>query len=508
MIRGSELSKLFGSNSRVAILELFFGDETKSFRVNEVVKKTEVNARLVSVELKKLAKIGILMSKHLNNTLLYKIDSSSILTDPLRSIFAKHDWLEWERPSRIHHLVLTLEAGLKPMKEYYGHCLPLAHLVFNYDNVTWFFKISEFRDLGEKLIPIYLKNKAKIWHDFEKYAAMISDQKNYKDFYKNYINFWKVAYLTEPISFYVDSLLKAHELISIQDQSFTDEYENLLWDLAKKAKIIGLSKIDVGPVIEKYHWIRNSYYGIHRLTEEEVKTEIRKKMGKKKTKSAKIANPNSISKKLLAVGQEMVLMQDKRKKYMMQAAYYLHEFLKKEGKKYKLSPIMMSQSLASEVLKLPKGMAELKESLKIRQGSCTITADITNGIKVYNGQIFFPDGVSRKAKFEIRGNVVCGGKAVGRARIITQMDSLYKVNHGDVIVAPMTSPDFMPAIRRCVAIVTNFGGITCHAAIIAREFNIPCIVGTNNATERIGEGDLVEVDADNGVVRVLQESSK
>jgi pyruvate,water dikinase len=61
----------------------------------------------------------------------------------------------------------------------------------------------------------------------------------------------------------------------------------------------------------------------------------------------------------------------------------------------------------------------------------------------------------------------------------------------------------MPALRRCVAIVTNFGGITCHAAIVAREFNIPCIVGTNEATEVIRDEDLVEVDANNGVVRVL-----
>src|SRR3990172_3962749 len=103
--------------------------------------------------------------------------------------------------------------------------------------------------------------------------------------------------------------------------------------------------------------------------------------------------------------------------------------------------------------------------------------------------------------------VACGGKAVGRAKIVGNIDDMGKVNHGDVIISPMTSPDLMPAIRRCVAIVTNFGGITCHAAIVAREFNIPCIVGTNNATEVIKEEDLVEVDANSGVVRVLQSGS-
>ncbi len=100
--------------------------------------------------------------------------------------------------------------------------------------------------------------------------------------------------------------------------------------------------------------------------------------------------------------------------------------------------------------------------------------------------------------------VACGGKAVGRAKIVKNVDQIYKVNHGDVIVSPMTSPELMTGIRRCVAIVTDFGGITCHAAIVAREFNIPCIVGTADATSKISDDDLVEVDANGGVVRVLE----
>jgi len=67
----------------------------------------------------------------------------------------------------------------------------------------------------------------------------------------------------------------------------------------------------------------------------------------------------------------------------------------------------------------------------------------------------------------------------------------------------MTSPDFIIAIKKCSAIVTNLGGITSHAAIISREFGIPCIVGAKNATEILKTGDLVEVDADNGIVKII-----
>lgn len=153
------LIKLFCSQSRVKILQFFLDNPNQKFRVNQVIKRTQVNARLVSSELKKLATIGILSSRPSGNALLYQVDEASPLVKPLKEIFTKHDWLEWERPSRIHHLVLTLEAGLKPMKEYYGHCLPYAHLVFNYDNVTWFFKLSDFQNLGKRLIPIYKRKK-------------------------------------------------------------------------------------------------------------------------------------------------------------------------------------------------------------------------------------------------------------------------------------------------------------------------------------------------------------
>src|SRR3990172_1868863 len=183
---------------------------------------------------------------------------------PLQEIFSNQEWFEWERPSRIHHLVLTLEAGLRPMKEYYGHCLPDAHLVFNYDNVIWFFRLNDFRDLGGRLLPIYQRRKGEIWKDFERFASTLWDHKDYNSFYKNYIDFWKVAYITEPVSMYIDSLLAHGEHIPIGGRSFTEDYEDRLWELAKQAEEADLEKIDVKPLIAEYFWIRNSYYGIHR----------------------------------------------------------------------------------------------------------------------------------------------------------------------------------------------------------------------------------------------------
>ncbi len=70
----------------------------------------------------------------------------------------------------------------------------------------------------------------------------------------------------------------------------------------------------------------------------------------------------------------------------------------------------------------------------------------------------------------------------------------------------MTTPDFIPAMKKASAIITDEGGITCHAAIVSRELKKPCIIGTTNATKILRNGDSVEVDANNGIVKILERS--
>jgi pyruvate,water dikinase len=105
---------------------------------------------------------------------------------------------------------------------------------------------------------------------------------------------------------------------------------------------------------------------------------------------------------------------------------------------------------------------------------------------------------------EIKGQVACKGLATGRAKIIMHKTDFDKMEVGDVIVASMTRPEYAPILSKCAAIVTNEGGITCHAAIVSRELKVPCIIGTKNATNIIKDGDMVEVDANNGIVKIIK----
>ena len=104
----------------------------------------------------------------------------------------------------------------------------------------------------------------------------------------------------------------------------------------------------------------------------------------------------------------------------------------------------------------------------------------------------------------IQGRSASGGTAKGIIRILDDSSVFKKtLGKGEILVCEMTSPDYIIHIKNAAAIVTDKGGILCHAAIIAREFNIPCIVGTNIATSFLKDGNLVEVDASKGTIKII-----
>ncbi len=100
----------------------------------------------------------------------------------------------------------------------------------------------------------------------------------------------------------------------------------------------------------------------------------------------------------------------------------------------------------------------------------------------------------------VQGLGASPGRAVGRGRILQTTSDGDRLEAGDVLVAQMTSPDWVPLMRRAVAIVTDSGGMTSHAAIVSRELGVPCVVGTRRATAVLADGMLVTVDGAAGVV--------
>ncbi|WP_405265698.1 phosphoenolpyruvate synthase [Methanobrevibacter sp.] len=100
----------------------------------------------------------------------------------------------------------------------------------------------------------------------------------------------------------------------------------------------------------------------------------------------------------------------------------------------------------------------------------------------------------------VRGLGASPGMASGKVKIILDIDELDKIKDGDIMVTTMTTPDMVPAMRRASGIVTDEGGVTCHASIISRELGIPCVVGTGDATATLEENSGVTLDGKKGLV--------
>lgn len=195
---------------------------------------------------------------------------------------------------------------------------------------------------------------------------------------------------------------------------------------------------------------------------------------------------------------------------------YLSRMLKIINKQFDISQEHLRRYDIDEILKLFKG-EKLNESLvKARTKAYIMIADRKKILR-FGGreaeriinQFLKTTEIDKR---QITGTVANKGKITSWARVIScnydNFDELKpimeKMKKGEILVAETTSPELMMACRKAGAIITNQGGLMSHAAIVSRELGIPCIVGTGNATEVIKNGNLLEVDANRGVVRKLE----
>jgi phosphoenolpyruvate synthase/pyruvate phosphate dikinase len=134
----------------------------------------------------------------------------------------------------------------------------------------------------------------------------------------------------------------------------------------------------------------------------------------------------------------------------------------------------------------------------------------SNKFKIYEGlkaRKIFNKEVREETSQNITsldGVIASAGKYVGRVRVILLPKELKEFRAGEILVAQMTSPDYVPAMKKAGAIITDKGGVTCHAAVVSRELGTPCVVGTQNATKVLKTGELVEVNANHNSVKILK----
>lgn len=169
---------------------------------------------------------------------------------------------------------------------------------------------------------------------------------------------------------------------------------------------------------------------------------------------------------------------------------------------------------SEEILNLFKDNT-IDEAIVDERKQCYALAKFDEDIQIYNfseAQEIWSIFVGQREKGEISGTIANTGKASGKvviAPMMTDMEHVQEVvsrmKKGDILVAHSTTPELISLCNKAAAIVTDQGGMLSHAAIVSRELNVPCVIGTGNATEILKDGDFVEVDADMGVVRIISQ---
>ncbi|MBU0536580.1 MAG: hypothetical protein KKE20_06450 [Nanoarchaeota archaeon] len=270
--------------------------------------------------------------------------------------------------------------------------------------------------------------------------------------------------------------------------------------------------------LDRFFWLKGSYAGSSDYTKNDVIERIK---SMKKPEPAHITHRKEKDilmqthgftediKSMVKLIETISKWQDNRKIFTLTRVYLEEEFLKEAGNKTGISRDLLRYSSIDDFLRLLEGRVDKKEFermlIEINRGSLWIYSH-GKAQKMVTGKeaedIFEKiQGKQENDVEELEGFAASFGKAKGKAAIIKKIDDNQKVQQGDIIVTSMTRPEHTPAMMKAAAIVTDDGGITCHAAIVSRELGIPCIIGTKKATKAFKDGDMIEVDADKGIVR-------
>ncbi len=220
--------------------------------------------------------------------------------------------------------------------------------------------------------------------------------------------------------------------------------------------------------------------------------------------------PDKFHSAILKLAGKIVWGKPRRKDYQSRTYYHANKLFQEIARRLHLS---LDQVKATPFSMIKRGLLKNKP----------IDVNVVNQINDFH--VVLPDKVikplygraaryfsaknvkrMKKSKISMRlsritGSCAYGGKVEGMTKLINTVHDMKKMNYGDILISNATTPSLIPAMKKAAGFVTDEGGLTCHAAIVAREMKKPCVIGTKIATRVFKDGDRVEVDADRGVVR-------
>jgi len=273
--------------------------------------------------------------------------------------------------------------------------------------------------------------------------------------------------------------------------------------------------------LKKWYYIHNTWAYVEILTSDFLKSEIKKWLKnveksrkerqelKSYEKEMKTGVRRIIKNKKLPFKLQNILYffrqistwRDERKEQVQKVNFYAYRFLKEFSRRNTVSPETLRFIDPLELKALPLSARYINE-LKKREKNCIyiylhkkyywITGNLAEKIRRAFDSTFIAG--------DLKGVPANNGMVRGAVKVVITKGDFKKIKKGDVLVTQMTRPEFLPILHNVSAIVTDEGGITCHAAIVSRELGIPCVIATQVATNVLKDGDKVLVDANKGII--------
>jgi phosphoenolpyruvate synthase/pyruvate phosphate dikinase len=502
------------------------------------------HAAIIARELKKPCIVGAdnCMSV-LKTGDLIRLDSveqvvTYIEEDTVLPQWEKEDTFRWGPiPGKLFYISDYLDIASKLKTVISNYDFPETLLVFHKGQMVWLSSIGAMTNFGAGIFRNEVLNKSKYaaWQgEFEDAAAKLEKFQDslgdiaevgeiWREFYDLVEKFWlptlaaelgnygSASVLTEALKAHVpEHKLQevVHTLIAAEESTYNQREEMAL---ANTNDLIDHQK--------KYFWLQNSYAGAEILDEnffaERKKTteqiDLKHKISKVVSAKRDVIKKYDLPETVVAMSDAIwrsAIWQDRRKELSLLTFHYKRKLLER----------------ASEVLHTPLEILEQyssKEVLQLIDNPSQTPLQIVNyvGVKLAKGSLDKCDWDTARRAWElyakdkaeegatsVKGTIACTGDVEtlrGVVRIVHDPKQAKDFTEGDILVTPMTSPDFVFVMRKASAIITDTGGITSHAAIVSRELNKPCIIGTRNATSVFKDGDGIVLDMQKGIVELV-----
>ena len=292
--------------------------------------------------------------------------------------------------------------------------------------------------------------------------------------------------------------------------------------------------VEMGDIAEhqrKYTWLKNSYAGVEVIPLEffterkkelpaDFRAQTEQRFTEMRRRKAEIIERFSLPESVVQIADALrigIERQDERKKYIFQTIHYKDMLLREAARRFGYSYEVLLSYDYREVRELCFGK-KFESGYEVRSLGCLESQVMQpDGTFVETIQTLTPEEIEKlwntytreevsDELTEFKGIVACvgdGGVVRGHVKVLLDPRQSSDFKPGDILVTTMTTPEYVFVMKEASAILTDTGGLTSHAAIVARELNKPCVIGTKIATKVLKDGDEVEVDATKGIVRII-----